>query len=138
MALTEKEIAQFARFAVEQGATPAYNATPERKANLLKESRLAALSYFEKAQADVKESGYRVTQRVKDILWKTLKEIHDREVAPTTIPRECLSNIAMTTGGERLHPVVISGGYRKRWVGIGWVAESKATDADLKLYPLVV
>lgn len=138
MALTEKEIAQFARFAVEQGAVTAYDATPTRKAKLAKEARLAALSYYAEAQEDIRGSGYRVTQRVKDILWKTLKEIHDRELAQTTVPRECLSTIAMVTGGENVHQVVVVDGCRKRWVGFGWVTEDVATDDDLKLYPLAV
>jgi hypothetical protein len=75
MALTDTDIAQFAKFAVEHGSDATYKATPERKAKLRKEAESAALSYFEQAQDDLRGSGYRVTRRVKAILWQTLMEI---------------------------------------------------------------
>ncbi len=55
-----------------------------------------------------------------------------------TVPVAELSTIKMTTGGEKKHPVVIHNGYVKRWVGMGWVSEDKATAADIKKYPTVV
>lgn len=138
MALTDKEIAQFATFRVEFDAKPRYEATPEQKAKLLKQSRLAATAYYETVQADVKESGHRVTKRVKDIIWRTLKEIEGRELAPCTVPAINLSRIAMTTGGEKVHPVVIVDGNRMRWVGFGWINEDEASREDMARYPLAV
>lgn len=138
MAITDKEIAKFARFAVENAAVPSYDATDERKAKLLAECRLAALNFYEQAQKDIRDSGFRVTQRVKDIIWRTLTEIRDRQAAPCVLSRSDVSNIAMTTGGEKKHPMVIMEGRRKQWVGIGWVDEGNAAPSDKAKFPLVV
>lgn len=56
-----------------------------------------------------------------------------------TVPVRKCSIIAMCDGrGERTHPIVIDKGYVKRYVGIGWVTERRATFADLRKYPTVV
>ena len=81
MALSTKEIKKFASFQVTYGAHIPANATPERAASLMAESRRSALSYYAAAQQDVQDSGYRVTQRVKDIIWAELKSIKDAEDA---------------------------------------------------------
>lgn len=61
MALTDNDIRLFATSTFEQmGEKPAW----------------ATNAYF-KAQAEVRESGYRVTRRVKDILWETLVKIEE-------------------------------------------------------------
>lgn len=138
MAITNQEIAKFAKFAVEYASKPTYNATPERAARLRKECELAAISYYAKAQQDIRDSGYRVSQRVKDTLWKTLIEIRDRQLAPVVLTREAVTTIAMTTGGERIHPVVVMAGNRMRWVGFGWFNEGIADEKDITDYPLVV
>ena len=75
MALSNADIIKFARAAVEYDANPSYNATPERKAKLLAEAKRAALSYYDQAQTDIRDSGYRVTRRVKYVLWEELKRI---------------------------------------------------------------
>lgn len=137
MALSEKEIIQFARSAVEYGARPSYKATPERIAKLLAESRLAALSYNEQVLADIRGSGWRVTQRVKNIVWRTLVEISDRAAAPVVLPVSAVTNRSMVAGGETRHPVVIMKGRRQQWVGFGWIDEGDASDTDKAKYPMV-
>jgi hypothetical protein len=55
----------------------------------------------------------------------------------TVKARDC-STIAMCDGrGESTHPVVIDDGRRMRYVGIGWVDEGPATDADKRQFPAV-
>jgi hypothetical protein len=49
-----------------------------------------------------------------------------------------VSNIAMTTGGEKRITKVIDGGIVKEWVGIGWIDLHKANAADRKKYPTVI
>lgn len=75
MALTDAEIAQFAKMAVKVGATAWDVATPEGKARLEAQHRTAAAAYFDQAQADIRDSGYRVTSRVKAVLWQALMAI---------------------------------------------------------------
>jgi hypothetical protein len=58
--------------------------------------------------------------------------------APRPIKRSELSTIKMTTGGEdRISKVILDGNVRQ-WVGIGWVDEGPATDADKLKYPRVL
>jgi len=58
-----------------------------------------------------------------------------------TIKRSELSTISMVAGKEKrikcvlMPPQVL---HRHRWVGIGWVDEGPATEADLKKYPTVI
>jgi hypothetical protein len=80
--LTEKEVTKFATFAVNAAAVPSYHASDERKGKLLLESQLAALSFYDQIQSDIRESGYRITQRVQNIIWKTLKEIEAKAKNP--------------------------------------------------------
>lgn len=54
-----------------------------------------------------------------------------------TVKAEKLSNIAMTTGGEKKFTHVIDNGTLKHWVGIGWISLRKATAKDKKTYPTV-
>lgn len=61
-----------------------------------------------------------------------------KNAGPKTVDAMLLSNIRMTTGGEKKYDCVIDLGHRKRWVGIGWVDEGKATKQDLLKYPVVV
>jgi len=75
MALTDADIAQFAKAAVKSGATAYDVATPEGKARLAAQGRTAAQAYFDQAKADIRDSGYRVTKRVEDVLWQTLMSI---------------------------------------------------------------
>lgn len=138
MAITDKEVAQFAKFAVDYAAKPAYNATAERKAQLLKECRLNALGLYAKSQQDVRDSGYRVTKRVRDILWRTLRDIQLRELASSTVPRKDLSNLKMVAGGETRLTKVIVDGEVMEWVGFGWVPQGAAETSDYQRYPLAV
>ena len=55
-----------------------------------------------------------------------------------TVRSSNVSNIAMTTGGEKKYSIVIDGGVVKEWVGIGWIDLNKATKADRKKYPTVI
>lgn len=81
MALTNRDMALFARDAV-QHQSDVHNArTPELKARFLREHRLAAKSYWTAAQDSVRDSGYRVTQRVRDLLWAELERIAADEAA---------------------------------------------------------
>lgn len=48
-----------------------------------------------------------------------------------------ISNLSMTAGNEKTLGRVIDMGVVKRWVGIGWVDERAATDADQMIYPKV-
>lgn len=48
-----------------------------------------------------------------------------------------LSNIAMTTGGEKKYDTVIDRGRLKEWVDIGWVDLGPATDKDRRKHPEV-
>lgn len=49
-----------------------------------------------------------------------------------------VSNIAMTTGGEKKHPIVIVDRVVKEWVGIGWSDLRRANADDRQKYPEVV
>lgn len=138
MPLTDKDIAQFARAAVEYDARPSYEATPARKAKLLTEAKRAALSYYDKAQADVRDSGYRVTKRVRDCLWAELKQIEAEGHAKEMVERHQLTNLRMTTGGEKRYTKVVLAGYVQQWVGIGWVNERPATLEDFASLPVVI
>lgn len=53
------------------------------------------------------------------------------------ISREALSNIRMTTGGEKRIDAVILDGTVRRWVGIGWVDEGPPTPRQLRTLPTV-
>lgn len=75
MALTNAEIIKFARATVEYDAVPKYDATPERKAKLLAEARRAAVSYYDQVLLDIRDSGYRVTRRVKQVVLDELNRI---------------------------------------------------------------
>lgn len=57
---------------------------------------------------------------------------------PKTVPVSELSTLKMVAGGEKKHSVVIHDGEVKRWVGIGWITERKATEEDLKDYPVAI
>ena len=86
MALTAKEIQSFARVAVGHHSDIFTAKTPERKAYCIRQHRLAAREYYASAQADVQASGFRVTQRVKNILWAELEKIAaDEEAAQPRI-----------------------------------------------------
>lgn len=50
---------------------------------------------------------------------------------------EKLRNITMAAGGEKKITKVIDGGNLKEWVGIGWITLRRATNEDLKQYPIV-
>jgi hypothetical protein len=52
-------------------------------------------------------------------------------------PEQC-TTIAMTTGGEKKHPVIIRYGDKMQWVGMGWVNEGKASYAERKKYPHLI
>lgn len=54
-----------------------------------------------------------------------------------TVHASKLSNIAMTTGGEKRYSKVIDGDVLKEWVGIGWIDVRNATKADRSKYPMV-
>jgi hypothetical protein len=58
---------------------------------------------------------------------------------PEKVSTERLSIFRMSCDGDRAKPrnpqVVIHEGIVKRWVGIGWVGERKATAADYQKYP---
>jgi hypothetical protein len=136
--ISDKMIAQFARGAVEDDARPRYEATDERKAKLLSEAKRAALSYYDKAQADVRHSGYRVTKRVRDVLWTTLKLIEAEGHTKETVDRGQLSNLKMVSGGEKRYSKIVCDGQVKQWVGIGWVDEGAATLEDYASLPVAV
>lgn len=75
MALSNQEIIKFARAAVEHDANPNYPATPERKAKLLAEAKRAAFAYYDTCIEDIRGSGYRITKRVRDVVWEELKRM---------------------------------------------------------------
>lgn len=52
--------------------------------------------------------------------------------------RSELSNLKMVSGNEAKYSVVIDGGVRKEWVGIGWIEAGPAIPADFDVYPVVV
>ena len=54
---------------------------------------------------------------------------------PKTVKRERLNLITMSVRNKP--DVVIDDGFVKRYVGIGWVTERKATREDKKKYPIV-
>jgi hypothetical protein len=81
MALTDRDIVLFARDAVESQSDVLNARTPKLKAKFLRQHRLAARSYYEQAQRDVRDSGYRITQRVRDGLWAELERIAKAEDA---------------------------------------------------------
>jgi hypothetical protein len=54
-----------------------------------------------------------------------------------TIKRFELSNLRMAAGNEKKYSTVVIDGQVKRWVGIGWITEREATDADRATYPVV-
>lgn len=55
-----------------------------------------------------------------------------------TVKVEQLSNLAMTTGGEKKYPFVCDGMWVKMWTGIGWINSHYATRKDREKYPTVV
>lgn len=57
---------------------------------------------------------------------------------PKPVKRSELSTIKMTTGGEKRISKVILDGNVRQWVGIGWVDEGPATEADKLKYPRVL
>lgn len=124
MALTDREIRVFAEMAVKDG------------------DKKAALGYYYQAQADVRASGWRVTQRVKDVLWSELQEIKARAIAPKILLVEQITSIRMVAGGEKRHPNVImvgpEGPQHMQWVGHGWIDCGKASVLDQRQYPLVI
>jgi len=79
MPLSDKMIALFAKGAVEDAARLGDHATKARKAALLAECRRSAAAYYYAAQTDVRDSGYRVTKRVRDIIWQTLIDIENSQ-----------------------------------------------------------
>lgn len=55
----------------------------------------------------------------------------------TVSARDC-SIVAMCDGrGEKTHSTVIQDGRKMHYVGIGWIDEGPASDADKKKYPTV-
>jgi len=52
-----------------------------------------------------------------------------------TVTLQEVSLMAMVSGGEDKHPVIIDEGFVKEWVGIGWITLRKATAVDRKKYP---
>lgn len=138
MSLSKKEAAQFARSAVECDPAVLAARNPEAKARRLAYARRNALGFYGQAQDDVRQSGYRCTQRVKDIIWTVLNEIRDAALAPCILPRTAVTSIAMTTGGEKRHPVVVMAGDRMRWIGFVWVNEGLAAPSDKAKLPMVM
>lgn len=137
MPLTEKEIRQFVV------CGPNYDpavlaATGQRRDKLLQEARSNATAYYEGVLSDIRQSGFRVTARVRDRVWYLLREIENRAISPRVIPVEAVAQIAMTSGGELRHPRVIMNDQVMQWVGIGWHDHGKATKADKRALPLVV
>jgi hypothetical protein len=58
--------------------------------------------------------------------------------APKPIKRSELSNLKMVAGNEdRISKVILDGNVRQ-WVGIGWVDEGPATEADKLTIPMVI
>lgn len=138
MALSDREIYTFARINVDNGAITTYAATDERKAKLLKECRQNAPAFYEQTLQDIRSSGYRVTQRVRDLVWSALIKIQAEAFAPTTIDRASLSNIKMVAGGEKKIIRIVDGLNVKQWVGFGWVDEGEATPDELRTLPRAV
>lgn len=55
-----------------------------------------------------------------------------------TVELSDLASIKMTTGGEKTITRAIVDGNLVCWVGIGWVTEREATQADADAYPVAV
>ncbi|UGB24702.1 hypothetical protein LPC10_17350 [Methylorubrum sp. B1-46] len=72
MALTDRDIVLFARDTVFEGATS------DAAKNVCARNALAC---YEAAQQAVRESGYRVTQRVKDGIWAELQRLSSFRMA---------------------------------------------------------
>ena len=53
------------------------------------------------------------------------------------LTRADLSNLRMTTGGEKTHPKVILDGIVREWVGFGWIDCDPPSKEDLAKLPLV-
>jgi hypothetical protein len=136
MALTDRDIALFAKAAVAYDSRGCDD--DKRRECILKESQKAALAYYSRAQQDVRDSGFRVTQRVRDGLWKELQKIQNVALAPFTIPASEISDTAMAAGNQAKYPVVVQDGHVKEWGTTGWVAVRPATLEDMRTYPLVV
>jgi len=61
-----------------------------------------------------------------------------KEIKPSPIKSKEVSNIKMVAGNEKKFTKVIHNKHIKKWVGIGWVTERKATKVDYKTIPEVV
>lgn len=60
-----------------------------------------------------------------------------RERRPKPLKRSQVTNIAMTTGGEKRISKIILDGVVKEWVGIGWIDLEPATPEDYLKIPEV-
>jgi hypothetical protein len=128
MALTDRDIALFARDAVFQGAK-----TDAAKRTCAKN----ALACEAQVLADIRDSGYRITARIRTAVAAELQRIFDESAATSTVPANKLSTLAMVEGGEAKTPTVIDKGVVKEWVGFGWITLRDATDDDRATLPLV-
>ncbi|WP_046868851.1 hypothetical protein [Microvirga massiliensis] len=136
MALTDRDIAAFAEAAV---AFDSLGCDDEkRRERLLEECQKAVLAYYSRAQQDVRDSGFRVTRRVRDGLWRELQKIQNTALAPLTIPASEVSNSAMAAGNKAKHPIIVQDGQVKEWAATGWVTVRPATLDDMRTYPFVV
>jgi len=55
-----------------------------------------------------------------------------------TVKLSEVTNIGMTTGGEKKYSKIVLLGILKEWVGFGWIELRDATAADIKKYPTVI
>lgn len=62
---------------------------------------------------------------------------HANKAVRRTVSYDDVSLIAMSTGGQRRHPIIIHEGIVKEWVGIGWIDLREATPDDKQKYPEV-
>lgn len=84
MPLTDRDIALFARDSV---AADSRGAPDEAgRARRLHQAERVALSFYADAQAAVRGSGYRLTQRVQDGLWAELSRIQAAATEKPGIP----------------------------------------------------
>lgn len=70
--------------------------------------------------------------------WLFKNHLKEQATPTNTVKLSELSNLRMVAGNEKKYDTVVIAGVVKQWVGIGWVGEDKATEADCKKYPVAI
>ncbi len=88
MGLSDRDIALFARDAVAEDSLGAPNEASRLRR--LAAAQANACGYYETVQREIRRSGYRITQRVKQKIWDELtriKETARENVGPAVAPQ---------------------------------------------------